>query len=419
MTIEFPCPQCAQLVRTPDAAAGKKGKCPSCGTVVRIPGAAAAPPPPQPAAPQKATPKPTPTKSPAKSPAPPPAATQPTEAPETGPIEFFCSLCGKLVTTPRAAAGKKGKCPGCQGVILIPLKSRKVLPGKSPPQTTSAQPTSAPTQKSLPQKPQPKPAPPPKQPDEIGMAPLDELPPLEEPPPKKIAAKIKTARPQSDRHAAAMEAGTSMMPGGLPTSKMQPTDLDGPLPDLAPIGNDPFADLTPLSSLPSLTDLTPLPTSSLPPAGSFGPNPYQSPQGMAPAPRPKPGGDPAVILIPAICQLVAVLPFLGLNIFIIVSMVTVLMGLSEISNDPRVNPQGVQTATAWVLFYLLCAVVALICQGWIIVGSIKMMMRRDYSNAQAAAWMSVIPCFGCFGIPFGIWSLIVLNQDHVRRSFRE
>src|SRR6186713_436800 len=37
MPIEFPCTACGQLVRTPDSAAGKKGKCPHCGTIGQIP----------------------------------------------------------------------------------------------------------------------------------------------------------------------------------------------------------------------------------------------------------------------------------------------------------------------------------------------------------------------------------------------
>ena len=37
MTIEFPCPECSHVVRTPDQTAGKKGRCPGCGMVVQIP----------------------------------------------------------------------------------------------------------------------------------------------------------------------------------------------------------------------------------------------------------------------------------------------------------------------------------------------------------------------------------------------
>jgi serine/threonine protein kinase len=37
VSIEFTCPQCQRLVRTPAGTAGKKGKCPGCGRVVNIP----------------------------------------------------------------------------------------------------------------------------------------------------------------------------------------------------------------------------------------------------------------------------------------------------------------------------------------------------------------------------------------------
>src|SRR5690349_1409986 len=65
MAIEFPCARCGQLVRTPDSAAGKKGKCPSCGQVQRIPSSETPPPPKPPAQPA------------APSASPPPAPSQP------------------------------------------------------------------------------------------------------------------------------------------------------------------------------------------------------------------------------------------------------------------------------------------------------------------------------------------------------
>ena len=37
MPIEFSCPGCSKVLRTPDTSAGKQAKCPQCGTVVTIP----------------------------------------------------------------------------------------------------------------------------------------------------------------------------------------------------------------------------------------------------------------------------------------------------------------------------------------------------------------------------------------------
>jgi len=43
MPIEFRCPQCSKLLRTPDDAAGRKARCPECGHVSAIPQPGAAP----------------------------------------------------------------------------------------------------------------------------------------------------------------------------------------------------------------------------------------------------------------------------------------------------------------------------------------------------------------------------------------
>lgn len=43
MAIEFRCPQCSALLRTPDETAGKVAKCPQCGTLAAIPAASPGP----------------------------------------------------------------------------------------------------------------------------------------------------------------------------------------------------------------------------------------------------------------------------------------------------------------------------------------------------------------------------------------
>lgn len=37
MPIEFPCPECSSLLRTPDDSSGKKAKCPNCGAISDVP----------------------------------------------------------------------------------------------------------------------------------------------------------------------------------------------------------------------------------------------------------------------------------------------------------------------------------------------------------------------------------------------
>jgi hypothetical protein len=126
MPIEFPCPTCRQQVRTPDAAAGKKGRCPSCGTVVIIPAPVAVV---APGSISVSPPQPQPATSPPIQPIAPPTV----PAAGSAPIEFPCPKCQQTVRTPASVAGKKGKCPHCQAVVQIPGKSAPLTQPTTPP----------------------------------------------------------------------------------------------------------------------------------------------------------------------------------------------------------------------------------------------------------------------------------------------
>jgi phage FluMu protein Com len=97
------------LVRVPAAHAGKKGKCPHCQAIMQIPTAT------------------TKAAASAKSGGQGGAAS----AKSGGPISFHCPSCSRLVKTPAAAAGKKGKCPHCAAVVQIPTKSTAASPASS------------------------------------------------------------------------------------------------------------------------------------------------------------------------------------------------------------------------------------------------------------------------------------------------
>lgn len=112
--IEFECKGCHNLVRTPLSTAGKKGRCPNCEAVVRIPKQS---------------------RHPAGS-----------VAEKEDVIEFACPQCSHSVRTPKSAEGKKGQCPSCKAVVVIPGPGGKPAQPKAP---TKAQPKA---QKSSPPK---------------------------------------------------------------------------------------------------------------------------------------------------------------------------------------------------------------------------------------------------------------------------
>lgn len=65
---------------------------------------------------------------------------------------------------------------------------------------------------------------------------------------------------------------------------------------------------------------------------------------------------------------------------------------------------------AWTYFGLgIAAVVA--------IGAVKMLQQRSWTLSMAAAILMTVPCLGpcCpFGIPIGVWALVVLLKPEVR-----
>jgi hypothetical protein len=52
-------------------------------------------------------------------------------------------------------------------------------------------------------------------------------------------------------------------------------------------------------------------------------------------------------------------------------------------------------------------------------GGYQMKNLNSYSAAMTASILAMVPCNCCciFGLPFGIWSLVVLNKPEVRDAF--
>jgi hypothetical protein len=49
-----------------------------------------------------------------------------------------------------------------------------------------------------------------------------------------------------------------------------------------------------------------------------------------------------------------------------------------------------------------------------------MQRLQMYGLAMTSSILAMIPCLSpccLLGLPFGIWALVILNQDHVKQSF--
>jgi hypothetical protein len=65
-------------------------------------------------------------------------------------------------------------------------------------------------------------------------------------------------------------------------------------------------------------------------------------------------------------------------------------------------------------------ILALVVGAVVLFGALKMLRLQNYGWAMAASILAVIPCLSpccCLGIPFGIWSLVVLSKPEVKSAF--
>jgi hypothetical protein len=87
---------------------------------------------------------------------------------------------------------------------------------------------------------------------------------------------------------------------------------------------------------------------------------------------------------------------------------------------PNIPPQmrafieGMQGPMAGVVNLLVAAF-----NGFVLFGAIKMLKLQNHTLAVIACVAAMLPCGCCclFGLPFGIWALVVLNKPEVKSRF--
>ncbi len=121
-------------------------------------------------------------------------------------------------------------------------------------------------------------------------------------------------------------------------------------------------------------------------------------------------------------------PALGMLISTIVGLLLALLGLAlnilglsfiAVAEQPA-SPE-IASVVGQGIFGIAQGVIALIGGGVIVFGCLKMMKLQSYGFAFTTCILAMIPCISpccLLGIPFGIWGLVVLNDPHVKNSFR-
>jgi hypothetical protein len=136
-------------------------------------------------------------------------------------------------------------------------------------------------------------------------------------------------------------------------------------------------------------------------------NPYASP---APVDSRRPMGSEEIreqLRIPAICLMVmAVLSVIWRVVDFVFCML--LLANARPDDSPRLIGGLIGDAVATILLIIT------------IIGCNSMLKLRSIESARSAAIISCIPCCSpclVFGIPFGIWALVILNKPEAKRAF--
>ena len=94
----------------------------------------------------------------------------------------------------------------------------------------------------------------------------------------------------------------------------------------------------------------------------------------------------------------------------------------EMENDPDMTPEIFEMVINLYGFGgIAIAILSLIAGIIMVIGGMNMMKLKSRGMAMFAAVIALIPCFqGCciLTIPAGIYAIITLNDENVKRSFK-
>jgi predicted Zn finger-like uncharacterized protein len=121
-------------------------------------------------------------------------------------------------------------------------------------------------------------------------------------------------------------------------------------------------------------------------------------------------GPPGTALqVVGIISLVLAVLGLGLN----------LLGVGLAANQGNPSPGDREEMIVNLVTGSCQAIVGILIGAVITAGGTKMKRLENYGLAMTASILAMIPCTGCclLTLPFGIWSLVVINRPEVRDAF--
>ena len=104
------------------------------------------------------------------------------------------------------------------------------------------------------------------------------------------------------------------------------------------------------------------------------------------------------------------------------SLATLAMNLLGAGMAPLAGQEG----EVWVemvsgVYGAAVSLVGLGVAGFLVWGGLKMMRLESWGIAMAACILALVPCVSpccLIGLPFGIWGLVVINDQAVKQAFR-
>jgi hypothetical protein len=89
-------------------------------------------------------------------------------------------------------------------------------------------------------------------------------------------------------------------------------------------------------------------------------------------------------------------------------------GLTKDQQQTLAMVQGLSGTTA-----IISGILILIVAAVIIYGAMQMMKLKSHGLAMTSSILAMIPCISCclFGLPIGIWSIMVISKPEVKSAF--